>query len=130
LIDKVQVHGVVDAHTSIAMMQQADVLLLLLNKNKNYRGIYSTKVFEYLGCCRPILALIDKNDVVNELLESCKAAYIADFDDILEIEKQIMLAYNDWKNNIMLPFEYDKIERLHRKYEIEKISVFLNINAR
>jgi glycosyltransferase involved in cell wall biosynthesis len=75
LIDKVQVHGVVDAHTSIAMMQQADVLLLLLNKNKNYRGIYSTKVFEYLGCCRPILALIDKNDVVNELLESCKAAY-------------------------------------------------------
>ena len=125
LKDIVVFQGVVDSATSYAAMQEADVLLLILNKNKNYKGVYSTKIFEYLGSGRHVLACIDKTDVANTLLVSCNAGYIADCDDVLDIQNAILTCYNDWKNDTMLDLNYDAISKLHRHYEVNKLNDFL-----
>lgn len=42
---------------ALAMQKASDVLLTFLWDHGNQAGIYSTKLFEYAGCSRPILAI-------------------------------------------------------------------------
>jgi len=62
---------------SMALQQRADVLLLLLRNRPGDRGVYSGKVFEYLGSRRPILMLGFSGGVAAELVRSRDAGVIA-----------------------------------------------------
>lgn len=99
----------------------ADANLLILPKLEA-KGVYSGKLFDYLACCKPIIAVVDPSDVAAQLIRDCNAGYIADFDNVKEIETAIYVAYQDWNTKTISNCNRDKIEKLHRRYQVEKLN--------
>jgi len=71
---------------SAALLEQrtADVLLLLLWNDPKERGVFTGKLFEYLGARRPILAIGNTENVASELLTKRKAGAVTN--DVSQIE--------------------------------------------
>jgi glycosyltransferase involved in cell wall biosynthesis len=106
---------------AIAQMKQSDALLLIHPKSKS-KGIYTGKLFEYLASLKPIIAIVDKEDVAAKLIVKCGAGYISDSDNIEEIKDIIMLAYNNWKSNINFKPDISVIKKFHRKEQAMVLS--------
>ncbi|HEX8747025.1 MAG TPA: glycosyltransferase [Pyrinomonadaceae bacterium] len=66
----VQVNDPVPYRQSLQMQTEADVLLLLLWNDPEHKGVYTGKLFEYIGARRPILAVGNPGDVAAELIQS------------------------------------------------------------
>jgi glycosyltransferase involved in cell wall biosynthesis len=64
----VEVKPPVAYQESLRLQSEADLLLLLLWTDTRERGVYTGKLFEYLGARRPILALGEKENVAAELI--------------------------------------------------------------
>jgi hypothetical protein len=67
---QVHVHGPIPYHESLDAQRRADVLLLLLCNDPREVGVYTGKVFEYVGAGRPILAVGSERGVAAELVRS------------------------------------------------------------
>ena len=57
------------------------------------KGIYSTKLFDYLASSRPIIAFPDDKDVVNALISKYDAGICSE--NLEDIEKAIMFWYTN-----------------------------------
>lgn len=68
------------------IMRKSHVLLFPVFRNG--RGIYTSRIFEFLAARRPILAVPEDNDVISNLISSTKAGFIT-------AEEQ---AYHDFVN--------------------------------
>ncbi|MBO4739280.1 MAG: hypothetical protein J5606_06935 [Bacteroidales bacterium] len=112
-------------------MQNSDCLLLILPK-QNRKGVYSGKLFEYLGCRKPILAVVDPDDVAADLIRECNAGVVADFDDVQSIASAIEKLYNMWQKDEKLPMNEDIIKKHHRKEQVEILNklIFENFYLR
>jgi glycosyltransferase involved in cell wall biosynthesis len=64
----VEVHDPVSYKESLRMQTQADILLLLLWSDPTERGVYTGKLFEYIGARRPILTIGSPESVAAELV--------------------------------------------------------------
>ncbi len=103
----------------------ADANLLILPKLEA-KGVYSGKLFDYLAACKPIIAVVDTTDVAAKLINDCNAGYVADFDNVNDIEAAIEAAYQHWQSKTMLNCNRTKIEQLHRKYQVEKLNQLID----
>lgn len=54
---------------SVRLQTQADVLLLLIRNHPSEEGVFTGKVFEYVGASRPILAIGPSNNVAIQLVQ-------------------------------------------------------------
>lgn len=70
-----------------------------------YQGVFSGKIFEYLGANRPILVAPSQNDVLDKLLEETNAG--KSFNTSQEITEYILLRYEEWKNRGYITYEGD-----------------------
>jgi len=68
LLNTVSQCGRVSHEEALQIQREADILLLLKWEDLQEDGVYTRKVFEYLGARRPILATGGHDDVVTELL--------------------------------------------------------------
>jgi len=109
----------------IQLARACDVNLLVLNFAERL-GVYSGKLFDYISVQKPILALVNKNDVAAQLIEEVNAGYIAEGDDKEEVKNQIKIAVSNWKSKTLLQMDTDKIKQLHRKYQVEKLEVLID----
>ncbi len=96
--------------------------LLLIQPGNGFKGLFSSKIFDYLGAMRPIIAVIDKTDVAAKLISDCNAGFVASFDDEKEIEDAILSAYKLWKNNESLKFNEELILEHHRSKQVQKLN--------
>jgi glycosyltransferase involved in cell wall biosynthesis len=101
-------------------IQNSDALLLILYKFK-HKGVYSGKLFDYLGSLKPIIALVDKTDVAAQLIEECNAGFIADSENIEEIKSAILQAYETWRTKTTLPYNVDLINQHHRSAQAARL---------
>ncbi len=68
---------------ALAQQRAADVLLLLLWNDPRERGVYTGKLFEYLGARRPILGIGPADNVAADLIRERQAGMVsADPDEI------------------------------------------------
>ncbi len=77
------VYDAVPHREALARQRAADILLLLLWNDPRERGVYTGKLFEYLGARRPILGIGPTNNVAADLIRERQAGVVsADPDDI------------------------------------------------
>jgi hypothetical protein len=81
--DRVTVSGPVSHAESLALQRGADLLLLLLWSDRTQKGIYSGKIFEYLGARRPVLGVGPGEDVAGALLRQRGAGFVGDDPDAI-----------------------------------------------
>lgn len=73
----VQWGGTLPYHDTLQQQVNAHVLLLIEQEDPAARGIYTGKVFEYLGARRPILGLVRPDSVVADLLQDTGAGRVS-----------------------------------------------------
>lgn len=81
--DVVRIHDPVPYKDAVRLQTEADVLLLLLWDTAGERGVYTGKLFEYLGARRPILCLGPKAGVAADMIRDRKAGFIENDPDII-----------------------------------------------
>jgi hypothetical protein len=76
--DLVSVFDPVSYEESLALQRGADVLLMLLWTDRAEKGMYSAKLFEYIGAHRPILAVGPGDDVAGALVRGRAAGFVGE----------------------------------------------------
>lgn len=110
--------GKVPHHEAVKHMQESD-LLLLIHPGHIRKGVYTGKLFEYMASLKPILALIDKDDVAAELIRESRTGYIAGNEDIEGIKKIIVEAINDIREGRVLNPDINVIRKHHRREQVK-----------
>ncbi len=68
--------------------------LLLLSGYPELKGIFSSKIFEYLACGRPVLLCPSDNDVMERLIRQTSSGYITNtVDEAYELLKKLTQEY-------------------------------------
>lgn len=115
----------VEQQKLIEQLASADATLLVIAPGKR-KGVYSGKLFDYLSVKKPVIALVDKLDVAARLINELNAGFVADFNNIEEIESAIYSAYRLWKENKKIGSDDEKIKLLHRKYQVKKLEKLID----
>lgn len=106
----------------IGEMQNAQVLYFPTFPGT--KGIYSGKIFDYLGAKRNVLAVPNDHDVIEELLEITKAGRICDTSE--EVALYLHKMYKEWKTEGKCTYNgNDKIQFYSRKYQVKQFSALV-----
>ncbi len=97
LKDIVKVRGSVPRQEAIWKQKESQLLLLLLWNDERERGVYTGKLFEYLGARRPILAIGGANSIVKDLLADTGSGRLAE--DSRQLETILMQYYREFKSS-------------------------------
>jgi len=124
LIDIIEVLPSVDHVNAVKLMKQSDALLLVHPSNGR-KGIFTGKLFEYLGALKPIIALIDEEDVAAKLIIECNAGYVSDNSNIDKIEKNIALIYDEHMQKKERIFNIELIQKHHRKEQVKRLEFLI-----
>lgn len=99
--------------------------LLWQPEMKGYTGMYTGKIFEYLGAKRTILVAPSLGDVLDRLLEETKAG--KSFHSSEEISTYILQKYSEWKENGFIRYEGNdaSISFYSREKQSERLLQFI-----
>lgn len=116
----------VDQSKSIEYMQQSDANLFILPDSSRV-GVYTGKLFDYLSVRKPILAIVNKEDVAAKLILELNAGVVASNDDVVEVKEAILKVYNLWNEKKKMEMDEVGIAQLHRKFQVEKLSKLIEL---
>jgi len=120
----VTVHGYIPFKESVKVQKESTALLLSRDNNPVSRGVYSGKIFEYLGAGRPILAMALKDDVIDQLLSESGTGKVVNQKD--EIKFLLRQWINEFEKDGRIVTNYapkaEVIERYTRKAQARKIA--------
>jgi hypothetical protein len=85
--DQVVIHDPVPYKEALRIQCQSDILLLLLWNDPREQGIYTGKLFEYIGAHRPILTLGWKSSAAAQLIQQREVGVV--LNDPLHIAEQL-----------------------------------------
>lgn len=94
------------------LRQQTDLFLLLRHPSPRNLGLYSGKIFEYIGSNRPTLAISHPENVAAKLIERARAGVVVPHDP-LKIAPAILSYYESWRSRT---FEYNPDWSIIRQY--------------
>jgi glycosyltransferase involved in cell wall biosynthesis len=117
-------------HQEVSSIQlKADILLLLINRFgdggdrfKSSKGTLTGKMFEYLACEIPILAIGNTDSHLARILQETQAGEVCDFDDKQAIKNFIIRTY-EGKNQVK---KSDLINKYSRKELTAKMAELMN----
>ena len=122
----IEIAGSVPYHEALCAQQRADILLLLLVSSSEplQRGIYTGKLFEYLGARRPILALGKNDNVAAELLVSRGAGVV--LNDPVEIAAQLRSWLSQKRTSVGIDaVPAEAMAGLSRREQTARLAAFL-----
>ncbi len=110
----------VEKEEAIATMQRSHVLLL--SSWEGTKGVYSGKLFEYLGARRPILLSPGNEDVADELIKKTNSGVVANTPE--EVSTFISAKYAEWMQKGVVSYEgvEDEIEKYSRENQVKKMA--------
>ncbi|TCZ77520.1 hypothetical protein E0485_11050 [Paenibacillus albiflavus] len=119
----IEINSPVSYTESIQLQCNADVLLLLLWNDPMEKGIYSGKLFEYIGARRPILAIGSEDNVAADLVRERNVGVVQN--DEMRIAELLL----EWiKQKQIAPIPDKPIEAamgLSREVQAEQLQQFL-----
>lgn len=93
--------------------------MLFIPAWKQYQGIYTTKIFEYLGSGRLIMVAPGDDDVVDRMVQNTQRGYIANTAD--EFAAALTEAYQIWKSGNLKPLAVNERELFFSRENQTKI---------
>lgn len=121
LQDAIQVYDHVPRSEAIAIQQCASALLLFLWSGSS--GVYTTKLFEYMGARRPIIAVGDAANDVGKIVRELGVGVVAETGvDVANIIGQLATA-----SNPVAGWEYsaERVAAFTREHQARRMSQFL-----
>lgn len=94
LNDVIHEHGKVDYNKSHEIQMSSDVLLLVKWQGKGGEGVYTTKIYDYIGARKPILVVGPEGGIIDELIRRTSSGIIAGDEDSLK--KAISVLYGEY----------------------------------
>lgn len=88
--------GAVNHERALQVMLSSDVLLLVIAKTRGHNTVYTGKFFEYLRANKRILALVQNDSEVADILTRIGDNFIAEPDDASQICETIKRVFDDW----------------------------------
>lgn len=119
--------GYVDHKTNIGYLLNSDVLWLMIRHKKNPHLYATSKLFEYIGTGKPILACVPKNGAAAFILKDYGASFIAEPDNVEEIKNTLIQIFELYKNGNLPSGDKSFIDQFDRKkltHELIKIFQF------
>jgi len=110
---------------AVKQMAQADATLLTLPPVQR-KGVYSGKLFDYISVMKPVIAIVDPEDVAARLIRELGAGFVAGFQDVEAMERAISGAFELWKEKKPLPVDPHRVDGLHRKHQVKKLEMLLD----
>lgn len=92
--------GFVPHKESTRILQSSDALLLVIDNVPNNKGFLTGKLFEYMGCRKPIFAIGPVDGDANSIIKEADCGTMVDYKDNDEAYKSLKMMYNNWLNNI------------------------------
>jgi glycosyltransferase involved in cell wall biosynthesis len=112
----VHLHPYLPHNKMIPVMLQADALWLFSGPGAKSGAELPGKVFEYMRCAKPILAVINPRGVCAEVLNASGLGFIADTEDVGSIANRLLEIYRGWEaGNYNLKADWDHIRSFERK---------------
>jgi hypothetical protein len=121
--DQVQVHDSIGYHESLRVQQQSDLLLLLIDGDPRQRGVYTGKLFEYLGARRPILAIGPRDNVAARLILDRGAGVV--LSDPHEIAQQLLRWLHQKETGTIASLSASVLTGLTRAEQVRQLERFL-----
>jgi glycosyltransferase involved in cell wall biosynthesis len=126
LNEVIRINGSISRDESIEKQRSSHLLLLLTWDNKEEKGIYTGKIFDYLAARRPILSIGASGGVIENLLKTTGAGFQPSSQE--DIEKVIKNAYHEYKSRNTVDYhglssEIDKFSHIEMA---KKFSTILN----
>ncbi|MCA1932766.1 MAG: hypothetical protein LDL13_04235 [Calditerrivibrio sp.] len=125
LKEKVIFRDRVSNEESIKIMKESDALLLI-HPTTDIKGVYTGKLFEYIAVLRPIIALVDPQDVAAELITLSGSGFISDNNDLDGIKQNILKAYKVWSGEINFNPDLEVVNSCKRIYQIDKLQRYID----
>ena len=125
LKDKVSIIPPVKHFKAIEIMKSSDALLLIHPANGR-KGVFTGKLFEYLASLKPIIALVDEEDVASKLIQEANAGYVCDNANIEKIEMILEEVYREWEEKRKREFNIDIIREHHRKEQAKRLEELID----
>ena len=122
--DQIGIRGVVPYQESLRIQRQADALVFLLWTDPQARGIFSGKLFEYLGARRPILAIGPDHDEPAQLIRTRAVGTVSN--DSAAIAEQLRAWIAEKQSRGSLPdLPASRVADLTRERQTRRFEQFL-----
>jgi len=122
--ENVQVYPSVSYEESLRIQQKADVLLLLLWNDPREKGVFTGKVFEYLGAKRPILVVGPEDNVASQTILERQAGTL--MNEPGAIARQLLEWIKSKRENGMVPPPpADALKGFTREEQTRRLGEFL-----
>ena len=121
LRDIVRLEGIVPYTLGLQHLMGSHVLLLVNSPGEDeHEGLIPTKLFDYLGTGRPILALAPTGPVA-QIVRDANAGVVVHPNDVRSIADSILSHYEKWKSGIpALPENFNRASL--RKYSARELT--------
>jgi hypothetical protein len=116
--------GFVPHHESTAILQNADILLLIVDNVPNNKGFLTGKLFEYMGTKKPIFAIGPVDGDAHEFIKKSNSGAMVGYDDEEGAYKLLKELYDAWETGSH-KFTYD-VEQFSRRNLTKKLTEVFN----
>lgn len=110
---------------AIQELKKSQLLLLVINKTGNNKGMLTGKVFEYISSGRPILCIGPNGSDIEKLLIETNSGILSDLTDLNCLKKNILHYYNTFKKGV-LTTQPKNIENYSRINLTEQLSAIFD----
>lgn len=100
-------HPFLSYRDSLRELMRADALLLYIPSGKNAESVLTGKIFDYLRCGKPILAIVPPAGLAAELVLKAGTGLVADHQDQTGIADNVLKLYQLWQSGKLSEIKAD-----------------------
>lgn len=110
----VEILGYVKHRECTRLLMNSDVLYIALGKGKNREHITTSRLYDYIGARKPILASVPEG-VVRRTVEEMKTGVITDPGNVNQLSKALLDLFEKFKRRELAPIESSIAEKYDRR---------------
>lgn len=108
------------------ILQQADVLVVTIDKSANFPYVSASKIYEYIGSGRPIFGVVPDRTDAYRFIKSLGNSFVVTPDDPEKIKNKIIEIYKLWRNGGLKNLDETIRKKFSRREQAKQLAKILN----